>query len=75
MHFQVKMTENVTKKTIRGKPTTNKVPPLFLDAKMFPKKYNSVFGICQITSKVQCIHLTFKNFNINSKNSDQWSEI
>ena len=38
MQFQVKMTENGRKKTTTGKQTTNKVPQMFLDAKVFAKR-------------------------------------
>ena len=38
LDFQVKRTENMTKKVIRGKSTTNKVPQMFLDAKVFAKR-------------------------------------
>ena len=74
MHFQVKMPENGRKNIFREKETTNKVPLMFLDVKCLRKGKNCGFGVCQQTSKVQCIYLAFRNLKISSKKGQQWSE-
>ena len=48
---------------------------MFLDAiKYLPKGKNCVLGLCQQTSKVQCLvqYLAFKDLKIRIKKGTQW---
>ena len=38
MHFQVKMPETGTNNIFRGKKTTNKISPMFLDIEMLAER-------------------------------------
>ena len=42
--------------------------------KCLQKGNNSIFRLCEITSKVQCMYLAFENLIISTKKSEQSSE-
>ena len=54
--------------------TTNKVPLMLLDVKVFSESNNCVFVLCQQTNKVQCMHIAFTNVKITRKKDKKLSE-
>ena len=75
MNSNVKMPEKRRSNLFGKKQTTNKVLPMFLDVDILTESQQLSFWTLSTNKQGTGMHLAFKNFNIKSKNTHQWSEI